>query len=122
VFANVLDNAARYSAPGTDIRVQARRETRQGNDTVVVDVADQGVGVPKADLERIFDKFYRVYRADRQVAGTGLGLSICRGLVEAHGGTVSAHLPADGTGTVLRVTFPVQKGPAMVREREEAHE
>jgi two-component system, OmpR family, sensor histidine kinase KdpD len=122
VFTNLLDNAARYSATGTDIRVHARRETQQGRDTVVIGITDQGVGVPRADLERIFDKFYRVYRADHQVAGTGLGLSICRGLVEAHGGTVSAHLPAGGTGTILRVAFPVQKGPSVAREREEAHE
>ena len=51
---------------------------------------DEGDGIPPSDLERIFDKFYRVQAADRRRAGTGLGLAICRGFVEAMGGTIAA--------------------------------
>jgi two-component system sensor histidine kinase KdpD len=107
VLVNLLENAAKYSPPGTTIAVQAHPRQQ----TVVVAVADAGVGVPPADLERIFDKFYRVRRRDRQGAGTGLGLSICRGIVEAHGGRISARAPATGTGTVVVITFPIEKEP-----------
>ena len=55
-----------------------------------LEVADEGDGIPPDDLERIFDKFYRVQAADRKRAGTGLGLAICRGFVEAMGGTIRA--------------------------------
>ena len=82
-----------------------------------VEVVDEGVGVPLADLERIFDKFYRVRRGDRQGAGTGLGLSICRGIVEAHGGRISARSPANGEGTAFVMTFPIEKEPPMLDER-----
>ncbi len=112
VLVNLLENAAKYSRPGAPIRVHARRHDHE----VIVEVADEGVGVPSADLERIFDKFYRVERGDRHGAGTGLGLSICRGIIEAHGGTVSARSPANGKGTVVTVTFPVEKEPPVLTE------
>lgn len=107
VLVNLLENAAKYSPPGTIIQVKAYRRDR----TVAVEVRDEGVGVPPADLERIFDKFYRVQRGDRQGAGTGLGLSICRGIVEAHGGHISARSPANGKGTAFVMTLPIDKDP-----------
>jgi two-component system sensor histidine kinase KdpD len=107
VLINLLDNAAKYSAPETTIRVDARRS----GGGVTLDIADEGVGVPPDDLERIFDKFYRVRRGDQQVAGTGLGLSICRGIVDAHGGRISARLQPNKKGTVFTIELPVQKGP-----------
>jgi two-component system sensor histidine kinase KdpD len=107
VLVNLLENAAKYSPPGTTIHVKAHRP----NHTVAVEVVDEGVGVPPADLERIFDKFFRVRRGDRQGAGTGLGLSICRGIVEAHGGRIAARSPANGKGTVFIMTFPLHKEP-----------
>jgi two-component system sensor histidine kinase KdpD len=112
VLINLLENAAKYSPPGTTIHVGA---SRRGG-AVVVEVVDEGVGVPPADLERIFDKFYRVRRGDRQGAGTGLGLSICRGIVEAHGGRISARSPADGKGTAFVITFPIDKEPPLLDE------
>jgi two-component system sensor histidine kinase KdpD len=114
VLVNLLENAAKYSRPGTPIRVHAGRHDHQ----VVVEVDDEGVGVPPADLERIFDKFYRVERGDRYGAGTGLGLSICRGIIEAHGGTISVRSPANGQGTVFTVMFPVEKEPPALTERQ----
>jgi two-component system sensor histidine kinase KdpD len=113
VLVNLLENAATYSPPQTSIRVSARRQGQ----AIAVEVADQGIGVPAADVERIFDKFYRVQRGDRHGAGTGLGLSICRGIIEAHGGQISAKSPTNGQGTVFTVTLPVDKEPPTVAER-----
>ncbi len=83
---NILDNAAKYAPPKSLVRISAHRE----NGSVVIRVEDEGPGIPPGDLERIFDKFYRVHAQDRQRAGTGLGLAICRGFVEAMGGTITA--------------------------------
>jgi two-component system sensor histidine kinase KdpD len=113
VLVNLLENAAKYSPPQTTIRVGARREEQ----SIVLEVADEGTGVPAAELEQIFDKFYRVQRGDRQGAGTGLGLSICRGIIEAHGGKISARAPTSGKGTVFTVAFPIEKEPPTMPER-----
>ena len=69
-----------------------------------IQVADRGVGIPEQDLERVFDKFYRVERPN-YVTGTGLGLSISKGIVEAHGGKITAENRGGG-GTVIRLTLP----------------
>jgi two-component system sensor histidine kinase KdpD len=108
VLFNLLDNAHKYGR-GSDVIIHARQE---GAD-VVVTVTDEGPGVKPADLDRIFEKFYRGGRPDGRKAGTGLGLSICRGLVEAMGGTIIAQSPAirrRGTRIVLR--FPAAVLPA----------
>ena len=107
VLVNLLDNAAKYSPAGTTIAVRARRH----GDQISIVVADEGAGVPANELERIFDKFYRVRAADRRVAGTGLGLSICRGIVEAHGGAISAAIPPAGKGLMLTIQMPVEDQP-----------
>ena len=114
VFVNLLDNAAKYSQPGTTITVKAR----QAMNSVVVQVTDEGVGVPPEDLERIFDKFYRVRSGDRQAAGTGLGLSICRGIIEAHGGKISAADSGSGQskGTMITLGFPVEQQPTAIEQ------
>jgi two-component system sensor histidine kinase KdpD len=103
VLFNLLDNAAKYAPAGTNIQVAARSQ----NDQVRVEVRDEGDGIPPADLERIFDKFYRVQAADRKRAGTGLGLAICRGFVEAMGGTITAGNRTDRKGAVFAITLPV---------------
>jgi two-component system sensor histidine kinase KdpD len=105
VLFNLLDNAAKYAPPGSTITVTARAEDR----SVLLQVIDEGAGIPEADLDRIFDKFYRVQAADRQRAGTGLGLAICRGFVEAHGGTISASNRTDRSGAVFTITLPVEE-------------
>ena len=69
-----------------------------------------------SDLERIFDKFYRVQAQDRRRAGTGLGLAICRGFVEAQGGRIDAHNRRDRSGAVLTIRIPVPEA-AEIRER-----
>jgi two-component system sensor histidine kinase KdpD len=103
VLFNLLDNAAKYAPDGTAIRVEGRLE---GN-SVALRVLDEGPGIPKAELERIFDKFYRVRKSDSQRAGTGLGLAICRGFVEAMGGTIEAGNRVDRRGAVFTITLQV---------------
>ena len=103
VLFNLLDNAAKYTPPESGIEVRAT----QAGEIVRVEIADEGDGIPAADLDRIFDKFYRVQAVDRKRAGTGLGLAICRGFVEAMGGTVQASNRTDRRGAVLTITLPV---------------
>jgi two-component system sensor histidine kinase KdpD len=108
VLLNLLDNAGKYAPSGSTVRVRARRD----GEWVEIEVIDEGPGIPVDDLERIFDKFYRVRGGERQVAGTGLGLSICRGIVEAHGGTIVARSPvAAGQGTAFIVHLPIEIQP-----------
>ncbi len=117
VLFNLLDNAAKYSPPGSRIDLRARRD----GESVTIEVFDQGPGIPPDDLERIFDKFYRVHAQDRRRAGTGLGLAICRGFVEAQGGHIDAGNRRDGAGAVLTIRLPVPE-PAEIREPAAAHD
>lgn len=98
----LLDNADRYSPPGSSIHVRARIE----EDTIVVSVADSGPGVAPDEQSRIFDKFYRGAHSSRYPEGTGMGLSIARGVVEAHGGKISVAAAANG-GSVFSVRLPL---------------
>src|SRR5262249_51643815 len=99
VLVNLLDNAAKYAPAGSAIEIAGRRD---GMD-LVIEVRDEGPGIPPADLERIFDKFYRVQSGDRQRAGTGLGLAIARGFVAAHGGRITAANRPEGHGAVFTI-------------------
>ena len=103
VLFNLLDNAAKYAPEGSRIELRARRD----GDAVVIEVVDEGPGIPPGDLERIFDKFYRVHAQDRHRAGTGLGLAICRGFVEAQGGRIEAQNRRDHPGAILTLRMPV---------------
>ena len=103
VLFNLLDNAAKYSPAGSRIDLTAR----QDGDVVRIEVLDEGPGIPPADLERIFDKFYRVQAQDRRRAGTGLGLAICRGFIEAQGGRIEARNRSDRSGAMLTVRVAV---------------
>jgi two-component system, OmpR family, sensor histidine kinase KdpD len=102
VLVNVIDNALKYSPPEKPIEIKARIS----NQTLEISIADQGEGIPVEDLERIFDKFYRVQRPDN-VSGTGLGLSICKGIVEAHGGSIRAENRCGG-GAIFTVQLPLE--------------
>jgi two-component system sensor histidine kinase KdpD len=102
VFFNLLDNACKYAPPGTPIKVWALMTPKH----IAIEVMDQGPGIPPEDREKVFDMFYRVNLADSQTAGTGLGLAICRGIVEAHGGTIHAEPGLHGTGTSIIIHLP----------------
>jgi two-component system, OmpR family, sensor histidine kinase KdpD len=110
VLFNLFDNAAKYSPPTSRIEIRAQREDA----TVAIEVRDEGPGIPPSDLERVFDKFYRVQAQDRQRAGTGLGLAICRGFIEAHGGSIEAQNRRDASGAVLRIRLLVPEAAERV--------
>ncbi|MFI5349890.1 MAG: two-component system histidine kinase PnpS [Elusimicrobiota bacterium] len=102
ILANLLDNALKYTEAGGRVEVSA--EPWKGGARVTV--RDTGVGIPEADLPRVFERFYRVDKARaREAGGTGLGLSIVKHLVEAHGGEVSVESRKPG-GTAFRFTLP----------------
>ena len=103
VLQNLLDNAVQYTPPGGRIAVRARAEGRE----VLVTVSDTGIGIPQADLTRIFERFYRVDTArSREVGGTGLGLSIAKHIVEVHGGHIWVESEL-GQGSRFHFTVPI---------------
>lgn len=99
VFVNLFDNVCDYTPPGTHIRIDARFADRK----LYIRMRDDGPGIPPADQERIFDKFYRV--PGTVTGGTGLGLSIVRGVIEAHGGTIQLDIAA-ARGTCFMIELP----------------
>ncbi|MDA9467196.1 sensor histidine kinase [Bradyrhizobium sp. CCBAU 53415] len=103
VLFNLLDNAAKYAPPETTIAIRGRRDGGH----VVLEIADEGAGIPTDELESVFDKFYRVQKGDHVRPGTGLGLAISRGFVEAMRGTISAANRGDRSGAVLTIRLPV---------------
>jgi two-component system sensor histidine kinase KdpD len=107
VLVNVLDNALKYSPPDAPIEITVSCAGAFAE----IAVADRGVGIPRDDLARVFDKFYRVQNPDN-VGGTGLGLSICKGIIEAHGGFIGAENRLGG-GTIVTIGLPLaQRGQA----------
>ncbi|MBB2749989.1 UNVERIFIED_ORG: two-component system sensor histidine kinase KdpD [Rhizobium aethiopicum] len=102
VIFNLLDNAAKYAPEGSVIHIGGWADA----DNVVLQVLDEGPGIPPADLTRVFDTFYRVRKGDQVRAGTGLGLSICRGFIEAMGGTITAGNRTGGPGAVFTIRLP----------------
>ena len=103
VLFNLLDNAAKYAPLGSTICIRSRLH----GDAVHVQILDEGQGFPTGDVDRVFEKFYRVRQADSQRAGTGLGLAICRGFVEAMGGSIDAGNRRDRSGAVFTITLPL---------------
>ena len=108
-FENVIRNAVRYGAAGSEVSVEARRETAQSGEAAIeVTVRDHGPGVSGKDLEAIFEPFYRVDAArHRAVGGDGLGLAIAARSVAAHGGIISAR-NAEGGGLIVSMRLPVR--------------
>ena len=106
VVANLLSNAAKFSDPGTPITVALRND--DASNDVIIEVRDQGIGIPDEQLDRIFDRFYQVDGgATRSAGGFGIGLSLTRHFVEAHGGTISVW-SRQGQGTTFTVRLPRQ--------------
>lgn len=109
VLINLLDNAIKFTRPGGTITVRAERT----DDAVRICAIDTGVGVPKEQLERIWDRFHQAdSSAGRHFGGTGLGLAIVRQLVEMQGGTVEARSAGPGTGSSFGFTLPVATAEA----------
>jgi two-component system sensor histidine kinase SenX3 len=106
---NLLDNAVRYTPDGGTIAISLRDR----RDAIELIVRDTGIGIPSADLDRIFQRFYRVDVArSRETGGTGLGLSIVRNIAEAHGGSVQV-ASAVGEGSAFTVCLPLAGRPAL---------
>ncbi|MDB5654690.1 MAG: two-component hybrid sensor and regulator, partial [Tardiphaga sp.] len=103
VLFNLLDNAAKYAPADTAITIKAWRD----RDQVVLQILDEGAGIPMDDLENVFDKFFRAQKGDHVRPGTGLGLAISRGFVEAMRGTIEATNRSDRPGAVLTIRLPI---------------
>jgi two-component system sensor histidine kinase SenX3 len=115
-LSNLLDNAVKYSDPGSDVHLFA---TTDGT-TVDLVVEDRGIGIPAADLERVFERFYRVDRArSRDTGGTGLGLAIVRHVAGNHDGEVTV-TSREGQGSTFTLRLPAGPRPVVRTERGKA--
>jgi PAS domain S-box-containing protein len=122
VFSNLLNNSAKYTERGGRILLAAER---QGSE-VIVSVRDTGLGIPANDLPRIFDMFSQVDRSvERSTGGLGIGLALVKGLVEMHGGKVTAMSAGEGKGSTFTVKLPAFERTAAplapVRSESESH-
>ena len=104
VVTNILDNAAKYAPPGSEVRIAASED----GDRVILSVSDDGPGIPEKDRLHVFDMFYRVRAGDGQPGGTGLGLAIAKGIVDAHGGEIAAE-PSGPGGRGARIVIALPK-------------
>ena len=103
VMMNIIGNAIKYTPDGGHIRITAGAT----EDSVWMEVCDDGIGIPEKDRDRIFDRFYRVDKArSRESGGTGLGLSIAKEIVQRHHGSISL-APHEGPGTTVRLVLPI---------------
>ena len=115
VLVNLLDNALEYTPPGTPIEIKSCKE---GN-SIVMEVVDHGPGLPKGTEQKVFQKFFRARPEGRDASrrGMGLGLAICKGIIEAHAGTISAVNNSSG-GATFRFTLPLNGKPPQVNGAE----
>ncbi|MBT2692210.1 cell wall metabolism sensor histidine kinase WalK [Bacillus sp. ISL-55] len=105
VLDNIISNAMKYSPEGGTITFKVK----ELDDQIVASISDEGVGIPKDNLDKIFDRFYRVDKArTRKLGGTGLGLAIAREMVNAHGGRIWAE-SVEGKGTTVQFTLPYDR-------------
>ncbi|CAB4339829.1 unannotated protein [freshwater metagenome] len=101
---NLIENAINYSPADTKVAVSTSVE----NDIITISVADQGIGIPEAEVERIFERFYRVDPArSRETGGTGLGLSIVKHIINKHGGEISVW-SSENVGSTFSIRLPIQ--------------
>jgi two-component system sensor histidine kinase VicK len=105
VLYNIISNAMKYSPEGGTITFR----TKKADDMITISISDEGVGIPKDNLDKIFDRFYRVDKArTRKLGGTGLGLAIAKEMVNAHGGKIWAD-SVEGKGTTIYFTLPYDR-------------
>jgi two-component system sensor histidine kinase VicK len=105
VLYNIISNAMKYSPEGGRIVFKVKEKDTE----IVVSISDEGVGIPKNNLDKIFDRFYRVDKArTRKLGGTGLGLAIAKEMVTAHGGRIWA-TSVEGKGTTIYFTLPYDR-------------
>jgi two-component system sensor histidine kinase VicK len=113
VLDNLISNAMKFSPKGGEVKLEAQRidvNSTMPTEKIEISIRDQGTGIPKKDLDRIFERFYRVDKArSRDMGGTGLGLSIALEIVKAHGGTIRIDSQV-GAGTRVVFTLPTKPG------------
>jgi heavy metal sensor kinase len=103
VLLNLIDNGIKYCPSGSEVRLRLSRDSSN----ILIEVTDNGPGIPEESLTHLYDRFYRIDRArSRELGGTGLGLSICKSICEAHGGRIEA-TSQPGKGTTFRVRLPL---------------
>ncbi len=108
VLVNLIDNGMKYSKDEKSVIIS----TGKTEDFVFIEVADKGIGIPKGQLNKLFDKFYRVPTGDvHDTKGSGLGLSIVKHIVEAHDGKIRIQSTV-GSGSTFRLLFPMLKSEA----------
>ncbi|WDF02080.1 ATP-binding protein [Shouchella hunanensis] len=112
LLMNLISNAVKFSPNGGDIIVR----TKQEEDHVIIDVMDEGLGIPEQDRPNLFRKFFRVDNSDRRsIGGTGLGLPICKEIAEFHGGTIFLKSSSEA-GTVFRIRLPLVKPNSTIQD------
>lgn len=116
VMQNLLDNAAKYTKPGTKVEITGYPNS---NKQYIIEVRDYGDGIPADKLDKIFDKYARLHKTDSQVAGTGLGLAISKSIMQSQGGSVEAANHPQG-GAIFTLTFPQWRRPKDVKRTEDA--
>jgi signal transduction histidine kinase len=105
VFVNLISNAIKYTPQGGNVNVTLDK----GSKDIRLKVVDNGMGIPAEDMDRIFEKFYRIKTEQtRSISGSGLGLSIVKGVVDAHGGSIRAESEV-GKGTTFFISLPVEE-------------
>ncbi|MHB1376589.1 MAG: ATP-binding protein [Candidatus Humimicrobiaceae bacterium] len=114
VFINLLDNSVKYSQTGSIITIEVSRDI----DNIIVNITDNGIGVPQEEITKIFDKFHRV-KFSGGIQGTGLGLSICKSIIELHKGVISAK-SNEGRGLIITFTLPVYSQPKLITDENAA--
>ena len=116
-ICNLVENAVVYSDPGARVVVAAHRQARLDDDYVEITVSDNGIGIPPAELERIFERFYRVdYARSRANGGTGLGLAIVKHVAATHGGEVLVW-SQPGHGSTFTIRIPLHLPARHDRQR-----
>jgi two-component system, OmpR family, sensor histidine kinase VicK len=103
---NLLENALLYSPVSPEIRVRLKRSGRQ----CLLDFQDNGIGIKKQELGRIFEMFYRVRTPGENIRGTGLGLYIVKSVVNAHRGKITVESQGSGKGCTFHITLPLPAG------------
>ena len=105
VLVNLIDNGMKYSKDEKSLSIA----TGKADDSVFIEVADKGIGIPKGQLDKLFDKFYRVPTGDvHDTKGSGFGLSIVKHIMEAHNGKIRIQIVV-GSGSTFRLLFPILK-------------
>jgi len=103
LLTNIFENSVKYCQEDCKITIDAT----QTNDFITISIKDNGIGMTKAEIDSIFDEFYKADSARHDIQNTGLGMSICKRIVEKHGGSIWVESPGPGKGTTVFFTFPV---------------